>query len=669
MPVLTPFQSSFASGHLSPKLQGRVDLEQYYTGLLQSTNWSIHPQGPVQKRNGTQYIDNCLHIPPEVNAVTYDPFSEALFFPFYYGFAEPIVVIFTTNKIRYYYKGGFIQTSHNEPNAGDYITPTNRYKFTSDKFKWMDCTQIDGRHMVIVSPHCPPLKLTCHALNIWQLSIIPSYDTVEEEEEEEGEGGENTKSAFDDYKAQYYIPKKFGWDRDNIDGSGYNIPFGNYNYSPENDILGLRDTTGYNWPTRCCMYEQRLVLASSELYPQLVAMSRVGDPFDFHTDTTVTVGDTTETRVLDTDAIEFNLATGTDTFISWLLPASSLIIGTLEGEYRCGGPSGEAVTPNNIKVSAQSTFGSCEIRAKMAGSDAAFVTKNRKSLIMYTFNVLTDTWEGANASIFADDICNVGIKSITVQSTPVTIVWAVLKDGRLAKYTYDKKQKLSYWTVYEFSGKVKSAYALPTAGDDELLIFIERNLSANKQINNQFERMAPETYDIYYPETAKCVDSHLEYKGPEANYFLGLDNLIGNQVYVIINGIGHGPYTVDNAGGVRIPITTTHCYIGLPFKARLVTLNLESQDKLTVTNEKTVYRADIHFDATSEIRAGLIPHTIRDYKNYTPMWATVLGPQQFTGVKRVNLFTHAEYEMKLCIETAGTNPATIMGIKTFMEVN
>lgn len=659
MPILTPHQSSFASGYLSPKLQGRVDLEQYYAGLLQSTNWAIHPQGPIQRRNGTQYIDNCVHVPPEGSTIL-DPYADALFFPFYYGFAEPIVVVFTTNKIRYYYKGGFIQTGHGETNTGDYITPTNQYQFTADKFKWMDCTQVDGHTMIIVSPHCPPLRLICSQLNIWQIYPMSSfYECLKDQ------------PKFEPLWSSC-IPKKWGWNRNECIGAGSDIHIGGYDYKPDEDVLGMRATTGYNWPTRCCMYEQRLVLASSELYPQLVTMSRVGEWTDFRTESTITVGDTTETRVLDTDGIEFNLATGTDTFISWLLPASSLIIGTLEGEYKCGGASGEAITPNNIKVSMQSTFGACEVRAKMAGSDAAFVTKNRKSLIMYTFNYLTDSWEGSNACVFADDLCNVGIRNITVQSTPMTIVWVVLEDGRLAKYTYDKKQKLSYWTVYEFGGKVKSAYALPTAGDDELLLFIERNIrgGTDKQWNNQFERMAPEVYDIYSPAQAKCVDSHLEYSGPPANYFLGLDNLIGKSVYAISNGLAYGPYTVDENGGVHIGVTTTHCYIGLPFKSRFVTTNIHSQDKLTVANEKTVFRADFYLDASGGLVAGLIPHTVRDYKNYNPDWADLVSRRNlFTGIKRVNLFTHAEYEWKLCVQTTGADPSSILGIKTYMEVN
>ena len=49
-------QSSFVSGELSPLLNGRVDLEQYYQGMQTAENVLIVPQGGLKRRAGTQHV-------------------------------------------------------------------------------------------------------------------------------------------------------------------------------------------------------------------------------------------------------------------------------------------------------------------------------------------------------------------------------------------------------------------------------------------------------------------------------------------------------------------------------------------------------------------------------------------------------------------------------------
>ena len=52
------FQSfdSFTSGEVSPRLRGRVDLDQYNNGLRTLQNFTIQPHGGVSRRQGTTYV-------------------------------------------------------------------------------------------------------------------------------------------------------------------------------------------------------------------------------------------------------------------------------------------------------------------------------------------------------------------------------------------------------------------------------------------------------------------------------------------------------------------------------------------------------------------------------------------------------------------------------------
>ena len=51
-----PAFSSFTAGEISPRLEGRTDLEKYRQGLSDLTNMVVMPHGGVTRRPGTQYI-------------------------------------------------------------------------------------------------------------------------------------------------------------------------------------------------------------------------------------------------------------------------------------------------------------------------------------------------------------------------------------------------------------------------------------------------------------------------------------------------------------------------------------------------------------------------------------------------------------------------------------
>ena len=51
-----PAFSSFTAGEISPRLEGRVDLENYRRGLSDLTNMVVMPHGGVTRRPGTKFI-------------------------------------------------------------------------------------------------------------------------------------------------------------------------------------------------------------------------------------------------------------------------------------------------------------------------------------------------------------------------------------------------------------------------------------------------------------------------------------------------------------------------------------------------------------------------------------------------------------------------------------
>lgn len=55
MATASIIQTSFAAGILSPRMRGRVDLQQYAAGAEDLLNMMVLPQGGITKRSGTYY--------------------------------------------------------------------------------------------------------------------------------------------------------------------------------------------------------------------------------------------------------------------------------------------------------------------------------------------------------------------------------------------------------------------------------------------------------------------------------------------------------------------------------------------------------------------------------------------------------------------------------------
>ncbi len=55
---VSPIQTNFTAGELSPRLEGRVDISKYFNGCKVLENMVIHPHGGASRRSGTRYVAN-----------------------------------------------------------------------------------------------------------------------------------------------------------------------------------------------------------------------------------------------------------------------------------------------------------------------------------------------------------------------------------------------------------------------------------------------------------------------------------------------------------------------------------------------------------------------------------------------------------------------------------
>ncbi len=91
MPRTTLALTSFVSGELGAKLDGRTDFTKYNTGAKTLENFLIHPQGSATRRVGTQFI-----------AEVKDSSKKTRLIPFEFSTVQTYVLEFGNQYMRVY---------------------------------------------------------------------------------------------------------------------------------------------------------------------------------------------------------------------------------------------------------------------------------------------------------------------------------------------------------------------------------------------------------------------------------------------------------------------------------------------------------------------------------------------------------------------------------------
>ena len=199
-------------------------------------------------------------------------------------------------------------------------------------------------------------------------------------------------------------------------------------------------TTGH--PRACAFYEQRLVFAGTTSQPQSVFFSVAGD-FENMTDSTS-----------DSSAMNYTIGSNQVNRILYLASARSLVVGTTGGEFvvRASGTD-EPITPTNVQIKQQATYGSADIQPIQAGSYTLFVQRAKRKLRELGYVYDTDAYQAVDLTILADHVTEDGIVELAYQQEPFSIVWACTGNGRLVGMTYRREEQVVAWHQHKVGGR------------------------------------------------------------------------------------------------------------------------------------------------------------------------------------------------------------------------
>lgn len=405
------------------------------------------------------------------------------------------------------------------------------------------------------------------------------------------------------------------------------------------------------FPRAVAFYEERLYFAGTVGQPQTIFGSKSAD-FENHTPGTN-----------DDDAINVTIASDQVNVIKHLLPARFLQLLTTSAEFTLSGGAGsEPVTPTNVNVLRETTFGTGNVRPLRAGNSTILIQKGAEKVKEITFDLDTDGLLGVDLTVLADHLARGGLTDMVWQQEPELLLWFVHADGRLIGLTYDRANATVGWHEHSLGGNgvVESITAIPSGAEDQVYLSVKRT------INSATVRHIVYLKSLYFNDDvtdAFFVDSGLTYDGSATTTITSLNHLEGETVTILADGAAHADKTVSN-GTITLDRSASKVHVGYGYTSLLETLRMEAgaEDGVAQGKIKRIHGVTARFFQT--VGAELGPDTSN--LDRLPFRDSSMNMDEavplFTGDKEISFPSGYDNDAKIVIRQTQPLPMTILAI-------
>ncbi len=583
--------TSFVSGELGSKLDGRTDFDKYRTGCKTLENFLVHPQGAATRRVGTQFIS-------EVKTSA----NKTRLIPFEFSTTQTYILEFGNQYIRFYKdKGQILSSGSPYEIASPYLTAelfeikfaqsadvlyichpnhavrklsrTGHTSWTLEELLFtygpflddntetttLSSSAISGNSVTItasattginnntgfqttdvgrlvsigyglgyaeITARTSTTVVTADILETLAPKVNPSKlskeisasDTtivVDKIDDYAATGTIRIDDELITYTGKDAATRSFtGCTRGTSSTTAVTHRTLAFVYSTENiattkwKLGAFSNFSGH--PACVSFFEQRLVFAGTNTEPQTIYFSKSGDYENFATGT------------LADDAMIYTIASNQVNRVRYLKAQRTLIIGTTGGEFTVTADGTDAaVTPTNLTIKKQSSFGTADVDALPVGNAVIFLQKAKRKFRELAYNFDSDGYVAPDLTILNDAVTDSGINEFTYQQEPSSILWAVRDDGILIGLTYQRSENVVAWHKHKLGGSfgtnqfgiVESIASISgTLDEDELWVIVKRTI--NGSTKRYIECFSDFDFDETNSTDFKFLDSFLSYSGP-----------------------------------------------------------------------------------------------------------------------------------------------------------
>lgn len=581
---------SFAAGEITPELFGRVDLDQFQTGLALCRNFITLPHGPAVNRAGTAFV-----LGTKNNA------TRSRLIPFTYSITQTMALEFGVNYIRFHTNG---QTLLTADSSAIYEVATPYLEADLFDLHYVQSADV----MTIVHPNYPPMELRRLGASSWTLTTISfvsavatpttaptavdtrgstgtphyvEYDYVFTALSPAGEESlpSPTGSCTNDLTLTGYTnaiswPAQTGAKRYNV----YRKFQGVFAFIAQTEDLSIVDNNivpdtatvppeltnpfsgATNYPGAVSYEQQRRVFASTITLPQTLWMTRTG--------TESNLSASTPSR--DTDSLVFRIAAREANTIRHIVPLSELVLLTSSAEWAvtANGSATQALTPNTLSVQPQGYTGASNVVPVTVSNSLLYAMALGGHVGEMTYNYYAGGYITQDVSLMAPHLFDFfTIVDMAYSKAPYPIMWCVSSNGTLLGLTYSPANKVSAWHHHDTDGVFESVCVVTEGSESVLYTIVNRNIN-NAQVR-YVERMHSRQVEVL--TDSFFVDAGVLATGAQITAVNGLNHIEGKLVSILADGAVQPQQTVQN-GTVNLQHPANIVAVGLPITADLQTL-------------------------------------------------------------------------------------------------
>lgn len=320
------------------------------------------------------------------------------------------------------------------------------------------------------------------------------------------------------------------------------------------------------YPRAVCLHQQRTQWGGTRKRPQSIWGSVTGDFENFRRST------------FDDGSYLYQIASENSFLIQWMLSQGDLLIGTSQDEWIAQAPQDEPITPTNLAFRRQSANGSDYRQAVLIRETVVFAQRNGLALsrMIYREN---GRYGASDISILASHLFLGEIKQMAWQAQPSSVLWVVMKTGKLVGLTYEEDQNVFACHEHTTDGLIKSVAVIHGPQGDEVWLAVDRGTTASPVY--RIERLEPRTLfagAVGTTASRRCyVDAAVLKESTTAfSSMTGLDHLNGKEVAIFADG-AQQPHRTVTSGAVAIDPPAKIVCVGLPFVSTVQPMKLEAQ--------------------------------------------------------------------------------------------
>ena len=667
----SPIFTNFTSGELSPRLNGRIDMDKYYNGASTISNFVVLMHGGLTKRPGTRFIR-------EIKTSSGSN-SGARLVPFVFSKTQAYVLEFGHNYIRFYKDEGIIVSSGTTP----YEIATTYTAAQLDELEFVQSADI----LYIVHGSHEPAKLSRTGHTAWTLTDVDfkdgPYNAVNGTSTTFSSSATTgsvtitaSSSVFTANDVGRWIRMKAPdkWGAAEITGytSGTQVtasvhadfPIENASTTTKDWRLGAFYIG--NYPTKATFYEERLIYANTDSHPNTVWGSVSGD-FD-----TISPSGADAT-IADSDGLNFTLSSDQVNQITGMYGGKYLHLFTKNGTFNMSsGSATQGLSPTTVQVINETNDGAADKKVIPASKSTLYIGKNKKRLREFAYNIDYDSYTSPDMTVLSEHLGFGNFEEAYFANYPNNVVWVRRGDGKLLGFTYYRNQDVTAWHQHTIAGtnaKVKSIATIPGVNDayDTVYMIVERTInSATKQYVEFLEEEYREA-DGHTKDDAFFLDSGLSYSGGSTTSISGLDHLEGETVTVLNNGAVESTKTVSS-GAITLTNATTKCHVGLAYDAELESVNVEPKSQYGTTQGKRgrIDKCIFRVFETVGLKAGPTSTSV-DVVPFRTTTSTMSATTPKTGDYTFLMPASYTTENKLYVKSDTPHPCTISAIMIQMS--